>query len=135
MIMAISGRHCCSWGKKPKVMKRILAGMIDQHAPAESRHCSLVEIQWLSINAQLTNGGRVFHSKKTAASVSRELNQPLKRLCFIQPRAPIWVTGGFNVSAICFLTISPMNRFPALTPILAPGVIFPPVSSSCCTSS
>jgi len=95
MIMAISGRHCCSWGKKPNVMKRIFAGMMDQHAPALSRHCSLVEIQLLSIKAQLINGGIVFHRTKRVTSVSRELNHPLKRLVLIHPITPTATTGGF----------------------------------------
>ena len=69
---------------------------MDQQAPPDLWHSALVEVQWLSIRAQLTKGGITCQSKYMTTMVIRELYQVLNRLALIQPTTPILMAGGLR---------------------------------------
>src|SRR5512137_2895229 len=84
------------------MMKRMLAGMKDQHAPLPVRHCSAVDIQKLSMNAHFTKGGTILKRRRSVTMVRRELKTPLNRFVFIHRSAPILMTGAFIPSGRTF---------------------------------
>src|SRR5210317_127765 len=98
--MALPGRHCSPSGKKPKMMKLMFCGMIDQQAPSMSRQASEGVFQTLSMNAQLMNGGTTFQRTTANRIVSTELYQVLNRLPCSQPSTPTSVTGGLRYSRV-----------------------------------